>query len=290
MSLHLPITEARHHDQESGTLLDFTGLGARIPVWANPEDILVDVEPILEICRLSRITTLEVIGIEEPGEVKAKILSISNDVAIGSAEQMPAEHSSENAALYKFLVRNHRAGNRAIEFTQNRIGINVADIQERAAKDGESLKNAKVWAEYIDDGLRKELRKVVTSKHSPSMKTVIDQAISAPICYLKDIRFLLDPEVSLSDKAWIIFDLMLILGPATVSPIMGTIMFYLLANGHRQYLLDNSCEAAADKLGVTIRYDKPTPFTLFRFEWDRMLKGLKILASRLIKERPNGSA
>lgn len=289
-----PIKEAIFKDND--THVDLTALGHAIPGYASPELITVDMQPILRICNLARISILRVSAFEESNEDELKITGIGQGgTATGSASTTPKPNKTRKQSTVP-LDPEWIKVLRGIDFTSHEIILNVNELKRFISEKGGNLRDPNIWANFINKYLTNELAKITYEKLKLDNKKLLEETLY-PLVYMNQvIKFvsqndlvsaLLSTGVAFSYAIWIaiiseyFFRLLLI--PKESLQIVLYIIFMFSDHILKEHFFKPLIlKSEADRNKVHVKYDPPSVLCLGDFELGRIMEIRALLKNPLI--------
>jgi hypothetical protein len=285
---YTPLSEARGAEP---WLVDLTRLAEQLPAWVDVERIEVDMSALQEFCEVTRTKSLKVLGIQER-EVATNIQGIdSNGVAVGSAIVEEPEHRV--IQRIKNWCENNLDGGRGTDFRDLELCINFEVFRDKMEKKGLPLNKTEFWVEFINEALKKELRKIAIEKLKPQIGVgcfeLVSPAIVLPAIEVLSVRDFVSSIFSENES--IKWNLLGAGAGLAVGVVIVTSLFdwslwltaYLAAVFALKLMAvyhdvdKDDVEKRAKEVGIAINYSPVTPLTFANFEWDRMIQVRNVL-------------
>lgn len=259
----VPIREAYYSDDDY--TVDLRQLGNKIPGYASPENMFVDMKRILDICRECRIAVLTV------GAFEKRVDEIQMSGALTSTST--GNKNDSKSLLPVPFPLNHLF--RSADFTNNDILINFADFIDKS-KDYGNMRDTEAWVRFINENLSQELTKLSNGKLSFSVvKFFVELSlpISVPLGFLLDekLRNKLIASVSMITMFYL----------SSFSEYFYG-LFCLLLKSYFYHDEPKVLEKISNTYDAKVQYDPVTFFTIGDLEYDRMLRVRWLLREALV--------
>ena len=212
--------------------LDKVRITLNLPPLVDQDRIGVNLARIDSLCRLSGIENLIVLGKtdEETSKVIPLVVGVNSDgSAVASKSLVKTDVPPYNSV---FSGEEGYMSSRNIKL---RININVDEVAQRAAEAKMGVRDPKVWAQNVDEGLRHSIRSVGT-----------DNLIRNPDRFTKGFYLISLPlNAGINSVSDLINN-----GHLTEQPAINTMVFYALIRG--VYLVSEVAQKIISK--ENIRY------------------------------------
>ncbi len=261
---------------EQGNKVDFSGLSGKLPSYVSLDQIEVDVESILEICRLTRINSLTVLGFEEKGEDKFDIKGIDRGGgAVGMVNTSLPPDKIKIGPLAGVLkeVSWKPTLARSLDFRYANISVNLNN-----AGNPQKLRDPGGWARLLDASLKKQLKKMASSRLGFDREMFINETITPIVVLGFYIRHTIK---NLSLHAGIMSAFILyLLGTAFKTGNLGWL--YLALISVNKITSAMSSQMMMESLPPNIKESAATPFTFGDWEYDRLIRVWHILRTKTL--------
>lgn len=241
-------------------VLDLSPLVQSLPSYLDLDKIDVDVDTILDICKLTRTSALSVFVFDEKGEDDIDVKGVGADgTAVGSASASKAKDKFTMGKGKELVDELTPMITRSLDFRDANLFINFAKT-----KDFANLRDPALWANFLDESFKEQLMEISKKKLAFDGKEFVKD-LGFPI-FWSSFRLLaeLDRRDGERRNGENIAVYLIIIASLIYFPVFAYLIQFV---DFRATLNLNADEIFKD----SGRYDIPSSLTLGNFEYDRLI-------------------